>query len=88
MDPITPAITTLLTAWGPLGAVVILAGVVIWKLYDRNSTLQDKRLEDVKQYAEKTSELARDLNQAVDAQTQALNSIRDLIVATSRTGGA
>jgi hypothetical protein len=83
MDP-SVAFTELIRAWGPTGAVITLALIVIAFLYKRNQELQDARLNDVKEQLKQVSELVREISKATDDQTQAVSGLRDVVIATSR----
>jgi hypothetical protein len=88
MDPITAATSEILKVWGPFGALLVIAGIVISRLYTRINDLQDKRLTEVKEYAQQNAELTRDLTKTTDGLTQAVNNLRDLVLTTrGKQGG-
>lgn len=83
MDPATTssAFGKIIEMWGLPGALLVLANYFIYHLYKRNNDLQDARLQEVREHAKQNSELARDLSKALDNVTQAVNSLRDLMLA-------
>jgi hypothetical protein len=72
MDPI---ITKLLEAWGLPAAFVIVLGVSVKVLYDRNNEIQDARLEEAKEYAKDVSEIVSNLRSTMDSLTQAIHAL-------------
>lgn len=60
---------------GALGVVVIVQFWVISRLYTRNELLQDKRIED----NVRIITLAEAIREAADKQTEALESLSDVI---------
>ena len=77
------ALAKILEMWGVPGALLVLLILVVRHLYNRNHELQEARLTEARESAKSNAELAQDLNKSVDGITDAVNSLRDIIVSSS-----
>jgi cytochrome c-type biogenesis protein CcmH/NrfF len=77
------ALAKILEVWGVPGALLVLLILVVRHLYNRNHELQEARLTEARESAKSNAELAQDLNKSVDGITDAVNSLRDIIVSSS-----
>lgn len=72
--------------WGPAGLIIVALAIVCIYLYKRVEKIQDLRIAESKENAEKNAALVRDLDNTVRDLTHAVSSLRDTFL-MSKAGG-